>query len=223
MEAMNDFASARTAMVNSQVRTEDVTDYALLAAMGEVPRELFVPDRLKPFAYIDSDLAVSDDLPARYLMAPAPFAKLVQLAEIDDTCLVLDVGCGTGYSTAVLARIARSVVAVESDLTLAGLATRSLTALGTANAEVVIGSLEVGYPAAGPYDAIVLEGAVEFVPKSLLRQLKLGGMLVAVVGYGRAAPATVYTRTQDDFGDRPAFDAYVKRLPGFERPKSFVF
>ena len=79
MEAMNDFASARTAMVNSQVRTEDVTDYALLAAMGEVPRELFVPDRLKPFAYIDSDLAVSDDLPARYLMAPAPFAKLVQL------------------------------------------------------------------------------------------------------------------------------------------------
>jgi protein-L-isoaspartate(D-aspartate) O-methyltransferase len=223
MEAMTDFASARTAMVNSQVRTEDVTDYALLAAMAEVPRELFVPDRMRPFAYIDSDLAISDDLPPRYLMAPAPFARLVQLAEIDGTSLVLDIGCGTGYSAAVLARFARSVVAVESDPALAGRAASSLGALGVANAEVVIGSLEVGYPSAGPYDAIILEGAVEFVPKALLRQLKLGGMLVAVIGYGRSSPATVYTRTQDDFGDRPAFDAYVKRLPGFERPKTFIF
>ena len=163
VEAMTDFASARTAMVNSQVRTEDVTDNELLAAMGEIPRELFVPDRLKPFAYIDSDLPVSDDLPPRYLMAPAPFAKLVQLAELDGTPLVLDIGCGTGYSTAVLARLAHSVVAVESDPVLAGLATRSLAALGISNAEVVTGSLEVGYPSAGPYDAIVLEGAVGFV------------------------------------------------------------
>ena len=167
VEAMTDFASARTAMVNSQVRTEDVTDNELLAAMGEIPRELFVPDRLKPFAYIDSDLAISDDLPPRYLMAPAPFAKLVQLAELDGTPLVLDIGCGTGYSTAVLARLAHSVVAVESDPVLASLATRSLAALGISNAEVVTGSLEVGYPSAGPYDAIVLEGAVGFVPESL--------------------------------------------------------
>jgi protein-L-isoaspartate(D-aspartate) O-methyltransferase len=224
---MIDFAAARIKMVDSQLRTEDVTDADVLSAMGEVPREAFVPARLKPLAYVDDDLVVKEAAsgsPARYLVRPAPFARLVQAATIRTSDIVLDVGTGTGYSAAVLAKLAGSVVALESDPTLAGEAGRRLVDLGIDNVAVVRGALADGYPSEGPYDAIVVSGgAIEIPPDALLAQLKDGGRLVAIVGSGRSAPAMLYTRTGADVGGRPAFDAYLPQLPGFARPKAFAF
>jgi protein-L-isoaspartate(D-aspartate) O-methyltransferase len=207
-------------MVDSQLRTENVTDYDLLAAMSEIPRERFVPAEQAPLAYVDRDVPIG---PSRWLMEPAPFARLVQAAEVAATDIVLDVGCGTGYSAAVLARLADSVVALESDAGLAALASETLMDLGVANAAVVNGPLEEGYPSEGPFDVIVVEGAVEVVPDALLDQLKDGGRLVAIVGYGRAAAARVFTRSAGDVASREAFDAAVMPLPGFRKPQAFVF
>lgn len=223
---MEDFAAARTKMVDSQLRTEGVTDHAILDAMGDIPRERFVPARLRPLAYIDEDLSVKDasaDTPARYLMEPAPLARLIQLAEIEAEDIVLDIGCATGYSTAVLARLGNSVVAVEDDAELASQASENLVDLGVANAAVVTAPLVAGYPSEGPYDVIFVGGAVEFVPATLFEQLKDDGRLVAVVGYGRAALANVFTRTDKEIGSRSAFNAHLRPLPGFARPKTFVF
>lgn len=220
---MDDFASQRTKMVDSQLRTEAVTDYGVLAAMGQVPRELFVPPARKALAYIDSDVALKKSGEPRYLMQAAPFARLLQLAEIAPADSVLIVGAGTGYSAAVVAALARSVVAVESDPDLAMTAKQNLAALKVTNAKVVVGSLDVGAAADGPYDVIVVEGAVQKIPPALLSQLRNGGRLVVVIGEGGAATATVYTRSDNEIGQRPAFNAAVPPLPGFRAPATFVF
>ena len=220
---MDDFASQRTKMVDSQLRTEAVTDYRILAAMGQVPRELFVPPARRDLAYLDSDIELKRSGEPRYLMQAAPFARLLQLAEIASSDSVLVVGTGTGYSAAVVASLARSVVAVESDPDLAMTARQNLAALNIANAKVVVGSLNAGAASDGPYDVIVLEGAVQKVPTSLLSQLTDGGRLVVVVGEGAAANATLCTRSEDEFGQRPAFNAAVRPLPGFRQPAEFVF
>jgi len=223
---MEDFTAARAKMVDSQLRTEDVNDYAILAAMGEIPRERFVPARMRPLAYIDEDIVVKDATgatPGRCLMEPAPFARLLQLATIMRTDIVLDIGCATGYSTAVLARLADSVVAVEEDAELAALASETLVELGIANAAVVSGPIVEGYASEGPYDVIFLGGAVEYVPDALFDQLKEDGRLVGVIGYGRAASATIFTRTGGEIGSRVAFNAHVCPLPGFAKPKAFIF
>jgi protein-L-isoaspartate O-methyltransferase len=150
---MEDYSAIRKRMVDCQLRTGDVTDYAVLDAMGEIPRERFVPARMQSLAYIDEDLMVKEaegEIPARYLMEPRPFARLVQLAEVKSSDIVLDIGCVAGYSTAVLARLADSVVGLEMDADLAALASENLVELGVANAAVVTGPLDVGYPSEGP-------------------------------------------------------------------------
>lgn len=223
---MTEFAAARTKMVDSQLKTEGVTDYGILAAMGEVPRERFVPVKLRPLAYIDEDLAVkeaSGDRPARYLMEPAPLARLLQAAEIGPEDSVLVIGAGTGYSAAVVSKLARSVLVLESDASLAAQASAALSEVGAGNVAVVTGPLEQGFAEAGPYDDIVIDGAVETVPDALLGQLKEGGRLVAVVGYGRSAQARLFTKTDGEVAARAVFDAYVRPLPGFRKPKAFVF
>lgn len=220
---MTDYAAARTIMVDTQIRTEGVVDHAIIRAMGEVPRERFVPAGARPFAYTDADILVKEDGHHRRLMRPATLARLVQAADIAPSDFVLVVGCATGYAAALIASLATSVIALESDEGLAAEASATLMDLGIGNVAVVTGPLEQGYASEGPYDVIILDGAAEEIPQVLFDQLKEGGRLVAVVGYNRAAPAMIFTKTDDDVGGRPVFDAFVPALPGFARPKAFTF
>lgn len=224
---MPDYAVQRRTMVDRQVRTFDVVDHRVIMAMEAVPREPFLPVSQRPFAYSDAEVVVKPPLPGRdpgrELMTPAAFARLLQLATIRPDEIVLDVGCATGYSAAVLARLANSVVALEADADLAAAAMTTLIDLGVDNAAVVTHPLHEGYPSEAPYDVIVLEGAVEEVPDALLRQLKDGGRLVAIVGHGLAASGRLFTRTGDEFGDRAAFNAPAPPLPGFQRRPAFAF
>lgn len=220
---MIDFAEMRRAMVDAQVRANDVTDLRIVAAMLETPRERFVPAALRNFAYIDDDLLVKEGAPARYLMEPMVLARLLQAAEIGPDALVLDVGAASGYSTAVLAKLAGQVVALEEDAELAAQGSAELVSLGLLNAAYVHGPMTAGWAAEAPYDAILLNGSVDSAPESLLAQLKPGGRLVAVVGRGRSGRATVFTHTTGGIGSRVAFDAAVPPLPGFEARPGFVF
>lgn len=222
---MADVALQRKNMVESQVRPSDVTDRRILNAMSAIPREAFVPIALKPIAYMDEALMLvkaNAGSPARGMMAPRAFAKLLQLAEIGPSDVVLDVGAMTGYSSAVIARLAQTVVAMESDTVLADEATKALDELAADNAAVVTGELEVGYPSEGPYDAIVVEGAVEQIPSALLDQLKDGGRLVAIEA-GVPSHAIVWQRMGRHFDRRVAFEAAAPAVPGFEKKKEFVF
>ncbi|WP_367714466.1 protein-L-isoaspartate O-methyltransferase [Nitratireductor sp. GISD-1A_MAKvit] len=219
-----DFSQQRANMVEGQLRTSDVTSVALLDAMGDIPREMFVPGRKKAHAYIDEDIevAISPDGP-RYLMEPAAFGKLVQLADVQSSDVVLTVGAGTGYSSAVLSRLASFVVALESDETLAEMATEALKELGCVNVAVVGGALTAGYADDAPYDVIVICGAVDSVPQSLLEQLRDGGRLVVVIGEGNAAQAHLYVKDDGVVSSRVAFNLAVRPLPGFRRKPGFVF
>ena len=224
--SVTDFAAARENMVNSQVRPTDVTDYALLEAMFSTPRERFVPSTKRFAAYIDEDVDVSaaakGDGP-RYLLEASPLAKLVQLAAINRGDTVLDVACNTGYSTALIAQLCESVIGIEEDEGLANFATEALVDLGVDNAAVIEGSLTEGYPKEGPYDAIVIQGAVDEVPQTLLDQLRDGGRLVAVVGHGQAGRARLFVREDGLVSSRPVFNAALPALASFARKPEFVF
>jgi protein-L-isoaspartate(D-aspartate) O-methyltransferase len=220
---MFDFAAARRMMVDCQVRTADVTDQRIIAAMQELPRERFVPERNASLAYLDLDVAVTEAKPARRLLKPMVLAKLIQAAEIGPQDRVLDVGCATGYASALLARLARQVTALEEDATLARHARENLAAVGAANAEVVSGPLTGGWPAGAPYDVILVDGAAEVVPERLLRQLAEGGRLVGVVGRTPASKAVLYLAGAGQASAVPIFDAAAAALPGFAEPPQFVF
>jgi len=223
---MIDSKQQRLNMVESQVRPSDVTDRRIVNAMLEVPREAFLAPEMKSLAYMDNAVAVrrvGDRGEARFLLSPRIFAKLVQLADIAPGAAVLDVGCASGYSTAVLARIASRVVGVESDAALAASAAATLRELGVTNATVVPGALEAGAPGHGPYAAILLNGAVPEMPQSLLDQLGQGGRLVAVIADGSLGRAEVCQRAGTTFDTRAAFDADAPTLPGFAREAGFVF
>ncbi|PLX39350.1 MAG: protein-L-isoaspartate O-methyltransferase [Hyphomicrobiales bacterium] len=221
---MVDFATARTKMVDNQLRTFDVNTPEVLDAMGAVPRESFVPVGKRPLAYIDEDLALNGNGAAdRFLMKPALFAKMVKTVEVAPDDIVLVIGCGTGYSAAVLAKMASSVVALESDADLAATASQVLVDLGFDNVAVVEGPLQDGWKQEAPYDVILVEGAVEALPAALLEQLKDGGRLIAVEGHGNAATAVLYIRSGDEAPGRAAFNASVKPLPGFSKEPEFVF
>ena len=217
---MLDFVAARRMMVDCQVRTSDVTDLRLIAAMLAVPRERFVPKASEELAYLDADLPVHA---GRLLMKPMVLAKLLQAAEIVESDRVLIIGCTTGYSAAVIDHLAGSVVALEQDPDLAQLAKDNLQALVAHNATVVIGSLVGGWPGAAPYDVIVLDGAVEEVPKTLLRQLKDGGRLLGVVGRSPLSKAMLFYSAEGEANGRPIFDATAPVLPGFAKLPAFVF
>jgi protein-L-isoaspartate(D-aspartate) O-methyltransferase len=223
---MIDFTAARRNMVDGQVRTSDVFDHELIAALLELPRERFVPEPKAALAYADRDLAVNGpggDRPVRHLLKPMVFARLAQAAEIGARDHVLDVGCATGYSTAVLARLARSVVGLEEDPELAEAARHNLASHGAGNTTIACGPLARGAAEQGPYDVILFEGATEVVPVSFWGQLKDGGRLVCVFGAPPAGKAMLYVCERGDVSGRPVFDAAAPVLPGFVKPPAFVF
>lgn len=215
---MIDFAAARRNMVDGQVRTADVTDLRLIAAMLEVPREQFVAPGMAGLAYLDLDVPVGEGS-SRRLIKPMLLAKLIQALDLAPTDRVLDVGCVGGYGAALLARMAGQVVALEQDaglVSMKGLAAQP-------NVSVVTAPLGEGFPQGGPYDAILLEGATEMPPHALFRQLKDGGRLACVLGSGPAAKAMLYRRGGEEVGGRPVFDAAAPVLPGYVQPPAFAF
>jgi protein-L-isoaspartate(D-aspartate) O-methyltransferase len=217
---MFDAANARRLMVEGQVRTADVTDTDLLDAMAILPREQFLPPSLAPLAYLDGDIPIGD---GRALLKPMVLAKLIQAARVRREDRVLDIGCGTGYSSAVLARLAGSVVALEEDAELARQAKQALAAIGAASVEVAVGPLTAGWPASGPYDVILLNGATEIALDMLGGQLKPDGRLVGIHGRPPAAKAMMYHSTEGHVIGRPIFDAAARLLPGFVAAPAFVF
>jgi protein-L-isoaspartate(D-aspartate) O-methyltransferase len=223
---MMDFALARRMMVEGQVRTSDVTDPRIIAAMMELPRERFLAPEMAALAYLDLDITVLDataERRARRLLKPMPLAKLIQAAEIESGDAVLDVGCATGYSSALLAHIADSVTALEEEPALAKQAKETLSSLGLLNVTAVTGPLSAGWPAGAPYDVIMLEGATEIEPRMLFPQLANGGRLLCVQGRTPASKAMLYRRTGNDVSGWPIFDAAATVLPQFEEKPVFVF
>ena len=221
-----DYAAARLNMVESQVRTNKVTDPAILGAMLEIPRERFVPDGMRGVAYVDDDVPISGGPigGVRYLIEPMVHARLLQTAAIEPSDNVLEVGSGLGYGAALLDRLAARVVALESDPALAESATRTLAALGAARVTVVRGPLEAGWPAAAPYRVIVVAGAVQRLPPALEAQLAEGGRMVAVIAPpGEPGKATLIQRIGGVIARRVVFDAATALLPGFAAEPGFVF
>jgi len=216
---MFDTATARRLMVDGQVRIADVTDLDLIEAMLTLPRERFVPPSLAALAYLDNDIPIAK---GRALLKPMVLAKLIQAAHVRHTDHVLDVACGTGYSSALLARVAGSVVALEEDADLARLAKEALAAVGAAVA-VNVGPLTGGWAAAAPYDVILLNGATEVVPEALGRQLKPDGRLACVYGRFPATRATIFRVSEGRLVGRPVFDAAAPLLPGSAAPPEFAF
>lgn len=211
---MVDYAQARRMMVDGQVRTADVTDLRIIAALLDVPRERFAPGR-EAIAYLDADLPVPGSA-GRALLKPMVFAKLLQAAAIGPDDTVLDIGCATGYSSAVMARLAGHVVALDEN-------TGQTMLAGLPNVTVVTGPLNAGWEKDAPYDVIMVEGAAEVVPQALLSQLKEGGRLLAVVGAAPMGKATIYQLSNGHVTAQPLFDAAAPPLPGFARPPAFVF
>ncbi len=217
---MADYATQRFNMVEAQVRTNDVTDPRIHAAMSSVARETFVPAARRATAYSDLPVEIA---PGRFMLDPRTFSKLLQLAELQPSDNVLDVACGTGYSAVVIARIAKSVVALEQDADFVRVASDMVPASGAKNVTVVQGGLTEGFKARAPYDAIFINGAVEAVPETLLGQLAERGRLVAVVRDGARSRARLYVRDKGRVGSREEFDATVPLLAGFRKVVGFVF
>ncbi|WP_319531931.1 protein-L-isoaspartate O-methyltransferase [uncultured Cohaesibacter sp.] len=209
---------ARRQMVDTQIRTTDVTAYNVLDAFLSVPRELFVPSSSKAFAYSDADIRISEN---RIMMQPSPLAKLLQLADISKDDLVLVIASNSGYSAAIISQLANTVVAVENDEDLVQRSQDTISDLGYDNVAVISGDLAEGVSSEGPYDVILIEGTVEDIPQHLLEQLKDGGRLVTVSGTDRRAEAVKILRTGNHFSRIAAFDTNAPILSEFRKPSEF--
>lgn len=221
--ALADFGTQRLNMVESQVRPSDVTDRRLMRAMLDLPREQFVPEWGRAVAYADEDVPVSHS-PSRTLLAPRTLAKLIQAAEIQAGDRALDIGCATGYSSAVLSRLAVSVIGLEEEISLVAAARETLSTLGIVNVRIEQGSLPKGWAADAPYDVILVNGGIPDVPNELQAQLKEGGRLVCILtGAGQFGTAQVHTKSGISVGARIVFDAGAPQLAGFDRATEFSF
>ncbi len=215
-----EYAAARRNMVENQIRSNRVTDPLILSAMLDLPRQAFVPDHLKGIAYIDGAINLGDE---RFLMEPLLMARLLQAAQVMPDDVVLDIGCATGYASAILAGMASTVVALESDPALAARANEILMDLGMDNVAVVGGALEDGYSKQGPYDVIFINGAVLEIPSAITSQLAEGGRLVGLVSGRAIGKGRLVTRHGGDFSERDILEAATPSLPGFAKREEAVF
>ena len=216
---MSEFATRRVMMVDTQVRPSDVTKFPIIDAMLSVPRETFVPDDKREAAYVGENLPLA---PGRVVLEARTLAKLLDALDIQPGELVLDVGCGLGYSAAVIARLAETVVTVEEDESLAADAQRLLSEEGVDNAVVMTGALTEGAAKCAPYDVITIEGGVEVVPEALLAQLKPGGRIGAVFMDGAVGTARIGYKSDKGVTWRPVFNAAAPVLPGFQKARGFT-
>jgi protein-L-isoaspartate(D-aspartate) O-methyltransferase len=217
---MTDFARARHWMVEAQVRTSDVTDHALQDVLHHLPRELFAPANRQALAYAETELEIG---PGRYLLRPRDLGKMLQAMAPQPGQKALEVFGASGYGAAVLAGIGCQVVLLEPDAELGRLARQALDAAGASG--VVLGSSDplAGWPDAAPYDLILVNGAVEFVPPAWLDQLAEGGRLGVIVRNGPAGQARIYSRSGGIIAARVVFDAAPPVLPGLAKPAEFTF
>lgn len=218
---MVDYERARRFMVDNQLRTSHITDRRILAEMGRLPRELFLAETRRPLAYIDDVQPLGAAGSARFMPAPATFAKLLQLADIAASDRVLDLGAGAGYSTAVIAGLCDSVLGIEEDAQLAAAAVENLSALGLANAAMRAGT--AADVAGQRYDVIMVEGAVDSVPEALFALLEEEGRLVALVREKGVAVAHVFVKSGGSVAARAEFNATLPPLYAGPRPVEFVF
>ena len=219
---MTDFALARRNMVEGQLRPNRVNDAGLLAALGELPRERFLPEGLRSVAYADDDVPLGN---GRFMMEPMVLARLIQILQPQNGDKALVVAAGLGYGAAILARLTKSVVAVETDAALAATAAKTLQELGVSGVEQVAGPAEQGASTSGPYDIVLIEGAVPEVPQAIADQLAEGGRLATVIAdpSGALGVAHLFVKQGGVMSGRPLFDAGTPLLPGFARPARFTF
>ncbi len=206
-------------MVDTQVRPSDVTKFPIIDAMLSVPRELYVPDDRREAAYLGDNLSLGG---GRVMLEPRTFAKMLDALNIDPQDVVLDLGCGLGYTTAVLAQLADFVVGVEDDADLASEAETTLAEQGVHNAAVIHGPLEAGADKSGPYDIIITQGAVEAVPAALLAQLREGGRIACIFAESALGVVRLGHKIDGDVTWRYAFNASAPVLKGFEKAENFA-
>lgn len=217
---MFNYPAARDHMVESQIRTSDVTNLSVLKAFRRVEREKFVPKSQQALAYGDAHIELEE---GRVMMRPRDFAKMVQAADVMPTDIVLDIACGRGYSSAILAQLCDTVVSLEETDEAVAKATERLVEADIDNAAVVKGDLKSGASEHGPFNVIFVNGAVSEIPKTWFAQLTNDGRLVCLVQNGAIGRVCVYTKAGDSIGERVMFDASAPTLPGFATAPEFVF
>ena len=216
-----DLKTARVSMVKSQIRPNRVDDEFVLAALSSTPREAFAPKAQHGICYVDEDLPLGG---GRFMMEPLVLARLLQAANVQPDDVALIVGCATGYSAAVLSRLASAVVALESDPAMATRAGEILSRLEIDTVAVVEGNLRAGYPKQAPFDVILFDGAIDQIPPAVATQLGEGGRLVAVVRDGEGIGRGTLMRNMNGLrGIREVFDASIPFLPGFQPRPAFEF
>lgn len=216
---MTDYQTRRKTMVDTQIRPSDVTKFPIIEAFLSVPREKFVPDGKREAAYIGENFKIGQ---SRVILEPRTLAKLLDALDIRNDELVLDIGPGLGYSSAVISPMAEVVIAVEDDSSMAIEAEEILTEVGADNVVIQIGKLEDGAPEHGPYDVIILQGGVEKIPSSIVNQLKNGGRVGAIFVEEGLGTAKIGFKLNDKINWRYSFNAAAPVLPGFFKQKDFV-
>jgi protein-L-isoaspartate(D-aspartate) O-methyltransferase len=215
---MTDYATRRTMMVDTQIRPSDVTKFPIISAMLTVPRENFVPRDKREAAYVGDNIDLGGN---RTILDPRTFAKMLDVLDIQPTDFVLDIGMALGYSSAVLSQLAEAVVAVEDEQTRFDEASEALHDFGADNVIPHLGELVEGAAQHGPYDVILIQGAIEHVPDMVLGQLKDGGKIACLFAEGALGTVKIGYKLDGRMDWRASFNAGAPTLDGFQRHRAF--
>lgn len=215
---MTDFSARRTMMVDTQVRPSDVTKFPIIEAMLSVPREDFVPASQREAAYMGENIELSDN---RVILEPRTLAKMLDVLDIGQDELVLDIGAGYGYSSAVIAHMAQAVVALEEDNAMVEDAKDALVAANADNVVIEHGPLVAGAEEHGPYDVIIIQGGVSHLPQAIISQLKEGGRIACLFMEDALGEVRIGYKMDEHISWRRSFNAGAPVLNGFERHIGF--